>query len=214
VSVRVNLLPRETYARQAAARQRLLAGVAGLLLIVILAGVYVFQLQRVSDAEAELAAEQARVDELQAEVAALAEFEELQRRHEEILDVIAQTLAGEATVAGVLQDLAAVMPTDAQLDSVSLTLGQESTDSTTRAPTVGDLSMNGKSLESHAPGVERFLISLGKVASFVDLHVSSSSLEGDQEDPDDRTVSFNVDGQIGPEVLTGRYDDGLPEELR
>lgn len=214
MSVRVNLLPRETYARQAAARQRLVAGVLGALLLVILAGVYVFQLQRVSDAEEELAVEQERVDELRAEVASLAEFGELQQRREAMEEVIIQTLGREVTVAGVLQDLAAVMPADAQLDSLSVTVGEPSTDTTTRAPTIGELSVTGKSLESHAPGVERFLISLDKVASFVDLHVSSSSLEGDVDEDDDRTVSFDVDGQIGPEVLTRRYADGLPEELR
>lgn len=216
MSVRVNLLPRETYARQAAARQRLAAGALAVLLLVILGGIYVFQLQRVSDAEEELVVEQERVDELQDEVAALAEFGELQERQEQMHEIISQTLGDEVTVAGVLQDLAAVMPSDAQLDSLTVTIGERSTDTTTRAPTIGDLSVSGKSLESHAPGVERFLISLDKVVSFVDLHVSSSSLTGDDEEDEDedRTVSFNVDGQIGPEVLTGRYADGLPEELR
>jgi hypothetical protein len=73
--------------------------------------------------------------------------------------------------------------------------------------------MNGKSLESHAPGVERFLISLDKVASFVDLHVSPPRSRATRRTPT-TGPSPSVDGQIGPEVLTGRYDDGLPEELR
>jgi Tfp pilus assembly protein PilN len=210
VSVRVNLLPRETYARQLASRQRAFAAVAGLLLIVLLAGVYWWQASRVADARDELAAEEERVSELNAEVAALVEFEELRDRQETSDETIRTTLDGEATFAGILQDLAAVMPADSQLDSLTVSVGEASMDDTTRRPTVGSFSATGQTLASHAPGVERLLLSLEKVASFVDLFVNSSTLADDEQD----IASFSVEGQIGPEVLTGRYEDGLPEALR
>jgi Tfp pilus assembly protein PilN len=210
MSVRVNLLPRETYARQAAARQRGVAGLAGLLLLLLLAGAYWWQTSRVADARDELAAEEQRVTELEAEVAALAEFDELRDRQESSDETIRTTLDGEATFAGILQDLAAVMPGDSQLDSLTVSVGGQSVDDTTRQPTVGSFAATGQTLTSHAPGVERLLLSLDKVASFVDLFVNSSTLDDAEQD----IASFSVEGQIGPEVLTGRYQDGLPEELR
>lgn len=210
MSVRVNLLPRETFARQQARRQQALTGLAGLLLLVILGGVYWFQASRVSDARDELAAEEEVVSELEAEVAALEEFDDLRDRREETEEAIRATLAGEVTFAGILQDLAAVMPSDAQIDTMAISLSDVGTDETTGETTIGSMNLTGKTLTSHAPGVERFLLSLNKVVSFVDLHVNSSSLD----DADDSIASFSVEGQIGPEVLTGRYADGLPEDVR
>lgn len=210
MSVRVNLLPRETSARQAASRQRLLAAGAVVLLLVLLAAVHLFQMGRVDSARTELAAEEERVAELQDEVASLREFEELQQRHAEAQQTLQMALGGESGLAGILQDVAAVMPTDAQMDSLSITLGEEGQDPVTGTTTVGSMSATGQTLTSHAPGVERLLLSLEKVASFVDLFVSSSSLE----EADDEVATFTVESQIGAEVLTGRYQGGLPEELR
>ena len=210
MSVRVNLLPRETHAKQAATRQRLLLAGAGVLLLVLLAGVHLFQLSRVDSARAELAEEEARAAELQDEVAALAEFDDLQERRRQAHETIAVTLGGEMGLAGILQDLAAVMPADAQLDSLNVSLGTESHDATTGRATVGTFSATGKTLTSHAPGVERLVLALDKVAPFVDIFVNSSSLDEAGED----VATYSVEGQIGPEVLTGRYRDGLPEELR
>lgn len=210
MSVRVNLLPRETSARQAASRQRLIAAAAIVLLLILLAAVHLFQLGRVDSARTELAAEEERVTELQDEVASLREYEELRQQQAETQETLQTTLGGETGLAGILQNVAAVMPTDAQMDSLSITLGEEGQDPVTGAPTVGTMSATGKTLTSHAPGVERLLLSLEKVASFVDLFVNSSSLQ----EADEEVTTFTVESQIGSEVLTGRYQAGLPEELR
>ena len=210
MSVRVNLLPRETYARQAAARQRGFAALAGVLLLVLLAGVYWWQVNRVGDARDELATEEARVTELEAEVAALGEFEDLRARQEQAEETVRTTMRGEVTVAGILQDVAAVMPADSQMDSLSITIEAPSADEAGGVSSVGSFSATGQTLTSHAPGVERLLLSLDKVASFFDLFVNSSTLDDAEQD----IASFSIEGEIGPEVMTGRYTDGLPEELR
>ena len=210
MSVRVNLLPRETYARQLASRQRGLAGIAALCLLLVLGGVYWWQLARVSDAADELAVEEARVADLQAEVAALTEFDELQVRHEEAESAMRATLQGEVTFAGLLQDVAAVMPADSQMDSLSITIEPSNEDEAPGATAVGTFTATGQTLTSHAPGVERLLLSLDKVASFSDLFVNSSTLGDAEQD----IASFSIEAEIGPEVMTGRYADGLPEELR
>jgi Tfp pilus assembly protein PilN len=210
MSVRVNLLPREAVEKQSAARQR--NGVAGgaLVLVALLGLLYWWQVSRVNDARDELAIEQARVDELQAEVNALSEFDELQRRRNEADESIETVLSDEVTVAGILQDLAAVMPNDAQLDTLAVTLGQVDAPDGTASNAVGNFNLTGKTLTSHAPGVERLLLSLDKIVSFTDLFVNSSTLE----DPEDTVANFSVEGNLGPEVRTERYRDGLPQELR
>ena len=214
MSVRVNLLPSEALERQRASRQRALAGLAALLLLVLLAGVYWWQNSRIQDARSELATEEERVSELQAEVDGLREFDELRARLTDAEETLAAVLANEVTLAGILQDLAAVTPPDAQIDDLTASIGATDEERLgAEGPSVGAFTINGQTVTSHAPGVERLLLSLGKVASFQELFVESSILE-ELEGVDEPVVSYTVDGRIGSEVLTGRYLDGLPEDLR
>jgi Tfp pilus assembly protein PilN len=209
MSVRVNLLPREAVEKQAAGRQRNAFAAGALALIAVLGLVYWWQVSRVNDARDELAVEQARVEELRAEVAALGEFDDLQQRRDEADESIELTLSDEVTMAGILQDLAAVMPNDAQLDTLGVTVSQPDVEEGNDR-SVGSFNLTGKTLTSHAPGVERLLLSLDKIVSFTELFVNSSTLE----DPDDSVANFSVEGNLGPEVRTERYRDGLPQELR
>jgi hypothetical protein len=65
----------------------------------------------------------------------------------------------------------------------------------------------GKSLNNHAPGLERLLIEFEKVNGFHDLFFTSSILE----EPSTRTRPSRS-RRSSAEVLTGRYLDGVPEE--
>lgn len=209
MSVKVNLLPQEQSARQAAARQRNGVIAGGVAVLAVLGAITVWQNGRVADAEDRLAAEQAVLASLQSEVDQLVEFSDLERRVSESDTQIAQALAGEASFAGILQDIASVMPSDAQLETLTITVDPTSEDGTT--PTsLGSLVAVGKSLNDHAPGLERLLLELDKVAAFHDLFFTSSVLE----EPTDPYPTFTVEAQLGPEILTGRYLDGVPEDLR
>lgn len=207
--VRVNLLPREVEEEDVARRQRLLVVVLALLLVAVMAVLYVLQLNRVSDAEEELAAEQATRRQLQQEVEALQEFARLEERVGQAAGTLTTALGGEVTVAGILQDIAAVMPTDAALATLNISLGE--TDQGTFAlggPAVGRVSGSGQSLRGHAPGVERFLLEFDKVAAFSNVFFSGSTVD------EEGTTTFTFEIDLGPEMRTGRYGDGLPEELR
>jgi Tfp pilus assembly protein PilN len=210
MSVRVNLLPRETHERQAAARQRLgvLAGVVGLLALLGLA--YWWQAMQLSDAETELAEEEAVLAGLEQQLAALQEFEELEERIERDERLIASALADEVSFAAILQDVAAVMPSDAQFEQLTISSSAAAPSEGIERPSWGTLSAQGSSLANHAPGLERLLLQFDKIAAFHDLFFTNSSLD----DADDEIVSFNVEAELGPEILTGRYQDGIPEELR
>jgi type II secretory pathway component PulM len=77
VSVRVNLLPQATKAGAKATRQRGLAAALGLLLLLVLAGVYWWQSAEIRDAEDRLAQEELVAQGLQNEVNALSEYRDL-----------------------------------------------------------------------------------------------------------------------------------------
>ena len=207
MSVRINLLPEATKQRDRAAQQRSLAALAGVALLAGLGGVHLWQSSQVNQAEDELLAAQAVSSELRGDQAELVAFEELADRHDRSGEVLTTALSGEVSVAGVLQDLALVIPADTQLDSFAVNIPVVPDPASSA---VGTLTLTGKTLTAHAPGVERLLLSLDKVAGFRESYLNSSTLDENE----DRIATFSLDTQIGPEAETRRYADGLPEVLR
>ena len=207
MSVRVNLLPEATKQRDRAAQQRAMAGLAAVALLATLGGVHLWATAQVNSAEDQLLAEQTQTSELRGDKAELVAFEELADRHERSDEVLRMAMGKEISLAGFLQDVAAVMPTDTQLEDLNFTVSQPTDDDST---TLATFNVNGKTLTSHAPGVERVLIALDKIVSFRELHLNSSTLD----DSEERIATFSLDGQVGPEAATGRYVEGLPEERR
>lgn len=210
MSVRVNLLPQSIAERQAASRQRGALALGGVALLAALGAVTLWQDGRISEAEDRREDQQAVLVALQADEAQLSEFADLQRRTAEADELIQQALGLEASMAGILQDIAAVMPSDAQLDSLTITLAPDVPTPGVETTAVGTFQAVGRSLNDHAPGLERLLLELDKVAAFHDLFFTSSVLQ----DPEEPYPTFSVESQLGPEVLTGRYQGGIPEGLR
>lgn len=207
MSVRVNLLPDATKKQGQANQQRSIAVAAAGVLLLILGGIWWWAANQVTQAEDRLAAEQSVTAGLRGEEAELIAFRDLADRREQAIETLTATMADEVSVAGVLQDLAAVMPDDAQIDSMTLTIQpvEERTD------VIGSLAINGQTLTSHAPGVERMLLALDKIATFGELFLNSSTLDPEQVDP---VATFSLEGAVRTEARTDRYVDGLPGELR
>jgi hypothetical protein len=211
VSVRVNLLPQEAAARQEAARQRNAFIVAGLVLLLLLGLLYWWQLARVGDARDERDLAQEELQVLQAREAELAEFGDLDNRVDEANSIIESALADEISYAGVLQDLAAVMPADSALTEFDITAVEaEGPDGDEVREVIARIVASGESLEGHAPGLERLLLEMDKIVSFFDVYFTNSVVDGDDED----VVLFDFEVDVGHEARTGRYQDGVPEELR
>jgi Tfp pilus assembly protein PilN len=207
MSVRVNLLPEATKQRGRANQQRLMAlGAAGLLLL-LLGGIWWWAANQVSQAEDRLAAEQSVTAGLRAEEAELVAFRDLADRRDQAVETLTVSLSDEVSIAGVLQDLAAVMPADAQMDTLTVTIQR----SEERADVMGNLVVTGQTLTSHAPGVERMLLALEKVSTFGELYLNSSTLDPEQVDP---VATFSLEGAVRSEARTDRYVDGLPGDLR
>lgn len=214
MSVRVNLLPQEAADRQRASRANALMAGGFLLLILLVAGTWFFMNARVDDVEAELATEEQALQQLQAELAELDEYATLQERVDTAEEDLAVLLGSEVSLAGLLQDVAAVMPTDIELQSLDVAVNLAS------APTLGDqrppiglATLGGRTLRGHAPGVERLLLELDKLGGLDDLFMTNSTLE-ENELVDGDVAAFTVEADLGPELFTGRYATGLPEVLR
>lgn len=210
MSVRVNLLPGDVAERNRAARQRagVAAGAVGL--IGVLGLVYLVKVNEVSNAQEQLEAEQARVQELQGEVTELQEFQELQSRRDAADNLLATAFDREVSFAGVLQDIAAVYPTDAQLESltIALTAGEGEAALGATAVPIGRITATGATLQGHAPGLERLLLELDKVAAFSNVFFTNSTQN------EEGIAAFSLDVDLGDEARTRRYLDGLPEDLR
>jgi hypothetical protein len=211
MSVRVNLLPQEAAAKQEAARQRGAFMVAGVVLLLLLGLLYWWQLARVGDARDERDLAQEELQVLQAREAQLAEFGDLENRVDEANSIIETALADEISYAGVLQDLAAVMPADSALTEFDITAVEaEGPDGGQVRDVIARIVASGESLEGHAPGLERLLLEMDKIVSFFDVYFTSSVVDGDDED----VVLFDFEVDVGQEARTGRYEGGVPEELR
>lgn len=209
MSARVNLLPREVEERNRARRERVALGIGALVLVGLLALAYVWKLGQVGDARAELEDAEAQVAELEAELSTLQEFEDLERRTVQAEALLEAALGDEVTMAGALQDLAAVVPTDTELDNVTITIGEPAIQLGAQRVPIGSLTSTGATVGDHAPGLERLLIQLGKVAAFNNVFFTQATA-----DEATGAVSFTIEVDLGQELFTRRYTDGLPEELR
>lgn len=211
MSVRVNLLPQLTRARDRAVQRRNGMIAAGTLLLVGLGVLHFSGASGVNTAREELASAQQVTTQLSGEVAELVAFSELADRQQETQLALQTALGDEVSVAGVFQDFALVMPSDAQFETLTIQLGVDEEPIDGVAPSrMGTFTATGRTLAAHAPGVERILIEMDKVANFQDLYLTSSALD----DPDDRTVTFTFDGELGQAARTERYGNGLPRGIR
>lgn len=213
MSIRVNLLPREELERERRRRALMGLAVAGGVLVVVLVGLYLLQAGRVDRAEEQLRAAEERRGQVQAQLRALDQYAELERRRDEAVDVVKATMATDVTFAGVLQDLAAVMPNEAAMTTLTVTMAEAeeagaAEEGFALGPSSGAISGTGETLRQHAPGVERFLLEFDKIAAFFNVFLSNSTLD------EEGVTVFTFEADLGPEVFTGRYLDGLPEELR
>ena len=205
MSVRVNLLPEATKARSRAGHQRtlLIGSMAALVLVVAL--VHVSQLRILDRTEGELADAELELAVLASERSDLDGFADLEQRLTSAEGRISSALADEVSIAGLLQDVAAVTPEDTGLTSMTFV----ATPSTPEVPslTVGSINIAGQTTSGHAPGVERLLWHFGKISTFQEGFFNSSTVD------EDGVATFNIDIGALPSAKTNRYADGLPEEF-
>ena len=143
----VNLLPPEIRERQRTRRLTALGALAG---AVVLAGVgflYGVQALTLSQVREDLRAQEAVNSQLQAEIASLQRFADLQAELREKQALVADVFRGEVSWSGALLDLSRVIPADAYLTGMTAQLsvqtGQPAEPTPEGAELIGSITFDG-----------------------------------------------------------------------
>ncbi len=217
MSVRVNLLPREFEERSRARRMAALGVLVVLVWVALLAVLLLAKLSAVGDARETRDAAQARVNQLQAEVDALAAFQQLADQVNANNEVLIAAMGGEVSWSTVMNNVALTMPTTSSLTAldgelIDVLAGQAPGGDVfveNDLPDVGFLTLNGYSVERFAPGVEAILLRFGEVESFFQQFLSDATAD---DISGVGVTTFTAEVRLDEGSRTGRYVDGLPEE--
>ncbi len=149
---------------------------AGGVLLALLFAFYLLQTQRLSSVEDDIVAQQQTNGAIQAEIAELQKFEDLQVEAQQQEQLLASAYAGEIAFSGLLMDLSRVVPPDAFLSSLSVTTtpaapaeGEE----VVGATFVGNIALGGEALG--VDSVSQFLTRIEQVEGWVNPWASSIS---------------------------------------
>jgi Tfp pilus assembly protein PilN len=199
----VNLLPPELLERQARKQRTRLVVLAGCTVLGLIALFYVFQIFRLSSANSDLQAQQARNAQLTAQIASLSQYADLQKQLKDQQAVLDGILANQFLWSSALNDVSKVIPDDAALDSfdgqiTSVTgtpAGSTTTTVTgTNPDVVGQITFSGTALDIRT--IATWLNQLDSVKGWIQPQVSSiTQKSGD-------IYSFDTTVQITKEALS------------
>ncbi|MEA2580588.1 MAG: type pilus assembly protein PilN [Actinomycetota bacterium] len=118
----VNLLPPEIRQRAIVRRNTFLVGAAGVLLIALMVFMYIGQASRLADVNKDIAAQDATNASLRQQAAGLAEFATLRAQADAKQIILKEVYANEVAMSSLMQDVSDVMPSDAFLTSMAVTV--------------------------------------------------------------------------------------------
>lgn len=215
MSTRVNLLPRGAAATRSSSQGGLVVGALLVVLVVVLGGLWYVETEALAEAEQRRDDQLATNAQLQNQIAALAEFAELQASLDARNELLAAAMAPEVSLTRTLNDLAAVFPGSSSMLTLQVQLTEDvpSPGTVTFGDGVASIAFTGYSVERVAPGVERVVVDFDRVESFFNpfLNVASGEERGD---PTVVVAEFDGTVQLNVQALTRRYSDGLPEADR
>jgi Tfp pilus assembly protein PilN len=141
----VNLLPPEILEGQRWRRVALLVAAGGLVVLGLVFLFYLLQVNTLSGVRSDVEAQRATNDRLRGEIAELQRFEDLQVRAQAQQELLASAYAGEVSFSGMLMDLSRVIPSDAALNSLGVTITPATADAEGAATGfVGTMSTSGE----------------------------------------------------------------------
>jgi Tfp pilus assembly protein PilN len=199
----VNLLPPELLERQARKRRTRLVVLAGCAVLGIIALFYVLQIFRLSSANSDLEAQQARNAQLSAQIASLNQYAALQQELKDQQGVLDGILSNQYLWSSALNDVSRVIPDDAALNSFDGQItavtgtpagGTTTTVTGTNPDVVGQITFSGTALDIRT--IATWLNQLASVKGWIDPQVSS--ITQDQGD----IYSFDTTVQITKQALS------------
>jgi type IV pilus assembly protein PilM len=189
---RVSLLPSSIAEARTAQRQVVGAGAGVAGLAAILLALFALRSGQVDRAVESAAAEEDRTVVLEAEIASLADVEELQADLSRRTATVTGVLASDIAWTRMLQEVATVIPNDVWLESFTGTAGT--------ATTPGTVTFAAKGYDQTSTA--RWLLRLSEVGSLADLWVPSSTKTPEGTAPE--SVTFTSNANLTPAARSDR----------
>jgi Tfp pilus assembly protein PilN len=202
----VNLLPPELRERQAIRRTTSLVVAAGLGALALIGIFYFFQVQRLSQVQSDLEAQQSGNAQLKSEIVSLQEFAALQAELASKEALVAQIFVNEVSWSSALLDVSRVIPDTSYLTNltgqITATIAgevvSEPTGGTPETTLVGNMTFAGVANQTET--IATWITRLEQVQGWVNAWVNSA-----QEDaPGSRIYTFSNGLDLTQEAVTER----------
>jgi Tfp pilus assembly protein PilN len=178
---RVNLLPSEILEGHRSRQIAALVGAGAALVLVLIFLFYVLQGQRLADENDKVAAQQDANQQVQTEINSLQPFATLQTSAQAEQQLLREAYSDEVSFSRLLMDVSRVIPSDMDLDTLSLQLRAPAAGvaTTTTGPTVfvGTLSASGTA--ASVQSIATWLTRLEQVEGWVNPWTSNATLSAD-----------------------------------
>ena len=202
----VNLLPSELRERQAIRRTTSLVVAAGLAVLALIGIFYVFQVQRLSQVQSDLEAQQSRNAQLGTQIASLQEFADLQAELASKEALVGEIFVNEVSWSSALLDVSRVIPDASYLTNLTgqitpTVVGEVATEPTGGTPEttlIGNMTFAGVANQTET--IATWITRLEEVQGWVNAWVNSA-----QEDaPFSRFYTFSNGLDLTQEAATAR----------
>jgi Tfp pilus assembly protein PilN len=198
----VNLLPPEILQGLRTRRLTFLVFVAGSAVAVLIVLFYAIQVGRLVGVQDDIEAARANNASIQAEIAELQRYEDLQIKAQEKEALLASAYANEASFSGMLMDISRVIPVDAYLDSLTITIAPPIADTTGAEVATGSFigSIATSGVAQGFDSLSMWISDMEKVDGWVNPWLSSITQQGENTD----LYSFTSTVDLTDAVLTER----------
>jgi Tfp pilus assembly protein PilN len=201
----VNLLPPEIRQRAIVRRNTFLIGAAGVLLIALMVFMYLGQASRLAGVNKDIAAQEATNASLRSQADGLTKFATLKAQADAKQIILKQVYANEVAMSSLMQDVSDVMPTDAFLTSIAVTVSPPGAGTPTASGAttfIGTVTLDGNAyrLDTFPIWLDR----LGTISGFENPFVSSYTENG----AGSTLYQFTSGADLGEAALTARGSKG------
>jgi Tfp pilus assembly protein PilN len=200
----VNLLPPEIRQRTQSRRLTFMVVLAGIALLVLVGFLYAVQAANLSRVNEDIAAQESKNAQINAQIAGLQEFAALQTEAQAKKALLSTAFANEVSFSGVLLDLSRVIPSDAYLTTFAAQVTPPAAATTvptapvTTTPLIGTMTAAGEG--SGADSLASWITRLESVKGWVNPWISTFS----ETTPNTDRFTFNSGADLTSDVLTDR----------
>jgi Tfp pilus assembly protein PilN len=197
----VNLLPPEILEAQRWRRMTGFVVAGGAVVLGLIFLFYLVQAGTLGGVRDDIEAQNATNAQLRQQIADLQRFEDLQVRAQAKEELLASAFVGEASFSGLMMDLSRVIPSDAALNSLTVTVTPPTADTEVdpaAAGFVGNITTAGEA--DGFDTLSTWLTRLEQVQGWVNPWMSSIS----QRDEGGNAYTFSSGVDLTPDVLTER----------